>query len=99
MVLMRRALADKERGLGALPVKMDEKALEFLSTISDGDGRKALNALEVAVLTTPKSADGNIHITMAIAEESIQKKQVNYDGDGDAHYDTDFSIHQINARF
>ena len=88
MVLMRRALADKERGLGALPVKMEDKALEFLSTISDGDGRKALNALEVAVLTTPKSKDGKIHITRAIAEESIQKKQVNYDGDGDAHYDT-----------
>ena len=64
MVLMRRALADKERGLGALPVKMEDKALEFLSTISDGDGRKALNALEVAVLTTPKSKDGSIHITM-----------------------------------
>jgi len=88
MVLMRRALEDKERGLGGLPVRIDDKALEFLSTISDGDGRKTLNALEVAVLTTPKSKDGSIHITGAIAEESIQKKQVNYDGDGDAHYDT-----------
>ncbi len=88
MVLMRRALADKERGLGAFDVKMDDRALEFLSTISDGDGRKALNALEVAVLTTPKIQDGSIHITSAIAAESIQKKQVNYDGDGDAHYDT-----------
>ncbi len=88
MVLMRRAIADKERGLGSLAVNMEEQALLFLSTISDGDGRKALNALEVAVLTTPKSKDGTIHITSAIAEESIQKKQVNYDGDGDAHYDT-----------
>jgi len=88
LVLMRRALADKERGLGALPVRMDEEALAFLSTVSDGDGRKALNALEVAVLTTPKLSDGSIHITSAIAEQSIQKKQVNYDGDGDAHYDT-----------
>ncbi len=88
MVLMRRALTDKERGLGALPVDIEDKALEFLSTISDGDGRKALNALEVAALTTPKSKDGSIHITTAIAAESIQKKQVNYDGDGDAHYDT-----------
>ena len=87
-VLMRRALTDKERGVGFLPVEADDKALEFLSTISDGDARKALNALEVAVLTTPKAKDGNIHITVAIAEESIQKKQVNYDGDGDAHYDT-----------
>jgi putative ATPase len=88
MVLMRRALADKKRGLGALSVNMETQALEFLSTISDGDGRKALNALELAVMTTPKSQDGSIHITRAIAEESIQKKQVNYDGDGDAHYDT-----------
>ena len=87
-VLIDRALTDKERGLGSLPIKMEDNALEFLSTISDGDGRKALNALEVAALTTPKSKDGIIHITMAIAEESIQKKQVNYDGDGDAHYDT-----------
>jgi putative ATPase len=87
-VLIRRALTDKERGLGSLPVKIDEKALEFLSTISDGDGRRVLNALEVAVLTTPKSKDGSLHITSAIAAESIQKKQVNYDGDGDAHYDT-----------
>jgi len=87
-VLMNRALTDKERGLGSLPIKIEDKALEFLSTISDGDGRKVLNALEVAVLTTPKSTDGSIHITVAIAEESIQKKQVNYDGDGDAHYDT-----------
>jgi putative ATPase len=88
MALMRRALADKERGLGALPVKIDEDALAFLSNISDGDGRKTLNALEVAVLTTPRSPDGSIRITSAIAAESIQKKQVNYDGDGDAHYDT-----------
>jgi len=88
MNLMRRAISDKERGLGGLPVEADEKALKFLSQISDGDGRKTLNALEVAVLTTPKSADGKIHITTAIAEESIQKKQVNYDADGDAHYDT-----------
>ena len=88
MVLLHRAIKDKERGLGALPVQIDTEALEFLSTISDGDGRKALNALEVAVLTTVKSVDGKIHITKDIAQESIQKKQVNYDGDGDAHYDT-----------
>ena len=88
MTMMRRALADKERGLGKLHVTIEDQALAFLSSISDGDGRKTLNALEVAVLTTPKSIDGTIHITTAIAQESIQKKQVNYDGDGDAHYDT-----------
>jgi putative ATPase len=88
MVLLRRALGDRERGLGALPVAADKEALKFLSTLSDGDGRKALNALEVAVLTTPKTQDGKIHLTLSVAEESIQKKQVNYDADGDAHYDT-----------
>jgi len=87
-ILLQRAINDQERGLGNLPITIDDKALEFLSTISDGDGRKTLNALEVAVLTTPKSPDGKIHITLPIAEESIQKKQVNYDADGDAHYDT-----------
>ena len=87
-VLIERALNDQERGLGVLPVQLDDKALQFFSIISDGDGRKTLNALEVAVLTTPKSKDGKIHITLEIAEESIQKKQVNYDADGDAHYDT-----------
>ena len=87
-VLIGRALTDKKRGLGSLPVSIDDKALDFLSTVSDGDARKALNALEVAVLTTPKLQDGRIHVTRAIAAESIQKKQVNYDGDGDAHYDT-----------
>ena len=86
--LIARALEDKERGLGSLSVTIDQEAVEFLSTISDGDGRKVLNALEVAALTTPKRKDGSIHITSAIAAESIQKKQVNYDGDGDAHYDT-----------
>jgi len=87
-ILIERALNDQERGLGVLPVQLDDKALQFFSIISDGDGRKTLNALEVAVLTTPKSKDGKIHITLEIAEESIQKKQVNYDADGDAHYDT-----------
>ncbi len=86
--LIGRALTDKKRGLGSLPVKIDDKAVHFLSTISDGDARKALSALEVAVLTTPKSQDGQVHITLNEAQESIQKKQVNYDGDGDQHYDT-----------
>ncbi len=87
-VLLRRALSDKERGLGALPIDMDEAALAFLSQISDGDARKALNALEVAALTTLKNRQGRIVITLEAAEGSIQKKQVNYDMDGDAHYDT-----------
>jgi putative ATPase len=86
--LIHRALADKERGLGALPIEMEEKAIEFLSRTSDGDARRALNALEVAALTTVKASDGIIHVTTSTVEESMQKKQVNYDADGDAHYDT-----------
>ena len=87
-VLLQRALADAERGLGYLKIAADENALRHLATISDGDARKALNSLEIAALTTPPEADGTIHITLAVAEQSIQKKAVVYDGDGDAHYDT-----------
>ena len=86
--LMAHALADAERGLGSHNVQMDEDAADHLATISDGDGRKCLNALEVAVLTTPPGADGAIHVTLAVAEESIQRKAVVYDPTGDGHYDT-----------
>ena len=87
-LLLRRALADKERGLGYLKIFADETALRHLATIADGDARKALNSLEIAALTTAPSADGLIRITLEVAEQSIQKKAVVYDGDGDAHYDT-----------
>ncbi len=86
--ILKRALTDAERGLGFLNVEMDAQAMDFLADSCDGDGRRALNALEVAALTTPKDAQGKVRLTLAVAEESIQKKQVNYDGDGDAHYDT-----------
>ena len=86
--LLRRATCDAERGLGHLKLKVDEEAFRHLAKVSDGDARKALNALEIAGLTTPPSADGMIHIDLAAAEQSIQKKAVVYDGDGDAHYDT-----------
>lgn len=88
ILLLRRALEDPERGLGLLNVKADIKALEFIAETSDGDARRALSALEVGILTTPKSKEGNIHLTLQIAEESIQKKIVQYDADGDLHYDT-----------
>ncbi len=88
LTLLKRALKDKERGLGVFKVKADKRSLEFLAEISDGDARRALNALEVGVLTTPKSKDGEIVFTLKEAEESIQKKQVQYDADGDVHYDT-----------
>jgi len=88
VTLMRRALADPERGLGSYPARSDDDALLHLATTSDGDARKCLNALEVGVLTTPPGADGFIHLTLSVAEESIQKKAVVYDADEDQHYDT-----------
>jgi putative ATPase len=87
-LLLQRALADAERGLGFLKISADENALRHLATISDGDARKALNSLEIAALTTSPGQNGIIHITLEVAEQSIQKKAVVYDGDGDAHYDT-----------
>jgi len=86
--LLQRALADGERGLGYLKIRVEENALRHLAKISDGDARKALNALEIAALTTTPDTDGAIRITLEVAEQSIQKKAVVYDGDGDAHYDT-----------
>lgn len=86
--LLKRALADSERGLGYMKIQADENALKHLATIADGDARKVLNALEIAALTTPPRADGVVHIDLTAAEQSIQKKAVVYDGDGDAHYDT-----------
>jgi len=86
--LLRRSLGDTERGLGHIKIRADEDALRHLARVADGDARKALNALEVAALTTCPDSDGVIHINLATAEQSIQKKAIVYDGDGDAHYDT-----------
>jgi putative ATPase len=86
--LLRRALADGERGLGHLKIRAEEDALRHLAKIADGDARKALNSLEIAAITTPPQADGVIVMDLAVAEACIQKKAVVYDGDGDAHYDT-----------
>jgi len=86
--LLRRALGDAERGLGDVKIDAHENALRHIATIADGDARKALNSLEIAALTTPPDSDGTIVIDLAAAEQSIQKKAVVYDGDGDAHYDT-----------
>src|SRR5216117_865103 len=88
-VLIDRAMADKERGLGNYNVKMDKNARRHLAKLSDGDARKCLNALEIGVLTTPpKGNNGAIPFTLQVAEESIQQKAVVYDRAGDAHYDT-----------
>ena len=85
--LLKRALGDGERGLGFLKVAVEETALRHLAKLSDGDARKALNALEIAALTTSPDSAGKVPITLAVAEQSIQKKAVVYD-DEDAHYDT-----------
>lgn len=85
--LLHRALSDA-RGLGNLKVEAQEEALHHLARVSEGDARRALNALEVGVLTTPSAEDGQILFTTAAAEESIQKKAVLYDHDEDGHYDT-----------
>lgn len=86
--LLYRALTDMEKGMGAYEAVADEDALEFLADIAGGDARNALNALELGILTTERSADGKIHITLPVASECIQKKTVRYDKGGDNHYDT-----------
>lgn len=86
--LIHRAIADKERGLGNLPLEIAEDAALHLATVSDGDARRCLNSLEIAALTTPPDSSGSVLIDLPVAEQSIQKKAVVYDGDGDAHYDT-----------
>lgn len=86
--LIDAAVADEERGLGRLNVRVTPEARRHLATIADGDARKCLNALELAALSTPMSADGGTVIDLGVAEESAQQKTIVYDGDGDAHYDT-----------
>jgi putative ATPase len=86
--LMIRAAEDTERGLGSYKLKIDDDALDFLADIVGGDARSALNALELAALTTEPDADGSIHITTDVAASCIQKRTLGYDKDGDNHYDT-----------
>ena len=86
--LIIRAVTDVEKGLGSYKAQIDDAALEFLADISGGDARSALNAIELGVLTTDRSEDGIIHITLDVASECIQKRAVRYDKTGDNHYDT-----------
>jgi len=86
--VLQRALTDKERGYGNLRVEISEDALAHLVNIAGGDARSALNALELAVESTPPGADGIIRIDLALAEEAIQRRAVRYDRAGDEHYDT-----------
>ena len=86
--LLLRAVKDSEKGMGSYHAELDEDALEFLAQMSGGDARHALNAIELGVLTTDRSEDGRIHITMDVARECIQKRVARYDKKGDNHYDT-----------
>ena len=87
-VLLKRAVYDTEKGMGSYRAVIDEDALEFLADIAGGDARNALNAVELGILTTERSADGKIHLTLDVASECIQKRVVRYDKTGDNHYDT-----------
>lgn len=87
-MLLRRALADKERGYGARNIAITDDAITHLVNISGGDARSALNALELAVESTPADSDGSIRIDLKIAEEAIQRRAIRYDRQGDEHYDT-----------
>lgn len=87
-VLIQRAVYDRERGMGAYDAVIDREAEEFLADVAGGDARAALNAIELGILTTERSSDGKIHITLNVAAECIQKRVVRYDKSGDSHYDT-----------
>ena len=86
--LLIKAVYDKDKGMGTYDAVIDEDALEFLAELSGGDARHALNAIELGIMTTERSTDGKIHITLEVAEECIQKRVMRYDKNGDSHYDT-----------
>ena len=86
--LIMRAITDEVKGLGVYNAQIDEEALDFLADMSAGDARSALNAIELGVISTERSKDGIIHITLEVASECIQRKVLKYDKDGDNHYDT-----------
>lgn len=85
--LLKRAVYDREKGMGAYNAQIDEESLAFLADVSNGDARSALNAIELGILTTERSSDGKIHITIDVAQECIQKRVIKYDKNGDSHYD------------
>ena len=86
--LVIRAVTDNERGMGMYHAVIDESAAEFISDAANGDARSALNAVELGVLTTERSEDGFIHLSLEVMQECIQKRAIGYDKDGDNHYDT-----------
>ena len=86
--LILRAVQDEKKGMGSYHAVIEEDALHFLADLAGGDARSALNAVELGILTTPRSEDGMIHISLDVASECIQKRVVRYDKTGDNHYDT-----------
>lgn len=86
--LIRRAVYDREKGMGSYEAEVEEEAVSFLAELAGGDARMALNAVELAILTTARDQDGKIHITTEVLSECIQKRVVRYDKAGDNHYDT-----------
>ncbi len=86
--LIRKAVYDDDRGMGAYGAEIDEDAVDFLAELSGGDARHALNAVELGIMTTERAGDGKIHITRDVSQECIQKRVVRYDKTGDNHYDT-----------
>ena len=86
--LLRRAVYDKEKGMGVYDAVIEEDAMEFLADLAGGDARSALNAVELGIMTTDRLEDGKIHITLEVAQECIQKRALRYDKSGDNHYDT-----------
>lgn len=86
--LLKRAVYNKEKGMGSYDAILEEDAMEFLADLAGGDARHALNAIELGIMTTQRSGDGKIHITLDVAQECIQKRAVRYDKTGDNHYDT-----------
>ena len=86
--LLKRAVYDRDRGMGVYNADITEDALDFLADLANGDARNALNAIEIGILTTEPSEDGKIHITLEVASECIQKRTMKYDKEGDNHYDT-----------
>lgn len=86
--LIRRAVYDRDKGMGSYHGEIDDEALEFLADVSNGDARAALNAVELGIMTTERGPDGKIHIDLDVAQECIQKRVVRYDKTGDNHYDT-----------
>jgi putative ATPase len=87
-ILLHRAVYDVDRGMGVYKAEIEEEALDFLADVANGDARAALNAIEIGILTTERSEDGAIHITLPVASECIQKRVLRYDKNGDNHYDT-----------